>query len=60
MSLRGGFLLFPTKQFPVLKDVSVEKGIASPPKYKGGGSQRHQFIECTVEKIKKNKTSRPL
>ncbi|MDP1546655.1 MAG: hypothetical protein Q8L87_11585, partial [Anaerolineales bacterium] len=28
MSLRGGFLLFPTKQSPVLKDVSVVKGIA--------------------------------
>jgi hypothetical protein len=32
MSLRGGFLLFPTKQSPVFRDVSIQKEIASPPK----------------------------
>src|SRR3990172_7923329 len=52
MSLRGGFLFFPTKQSLVLRDISVQKEIATPPKGKSGGSQRHQFIKCTVENIK--------
>jgi hypothetical protein len=34
MSLRGGVLLFPTKQSPVFRGVSAEKEIASPPKTK--------------------------
>jgi hypothetical protein len=51
MSLRGGFLLFPTKQSPVLMDILVQKEIASPPNYKSGGSQRHQYIRCTVEEF---------
>jgi hypothetical protein len=58
MSLRGGFLFFPTKQSPVLRDISTQKKIAAPPhlpwravpgKSKSGGSQRHQFMKCTVE-----------
>jgi hypothetical protein len=49
MSLRGGVLLFLTKQSPVLSEVSVENEIASPPKTKIGGSQRHSLARCTVE-----------
>jgi len=39
-----------TKQSPVFTYVSFQKEVASPPKYKSGGSQRHQFIKCTVER----------
>ena len=46
MSLRGGFLFFPTKQSPALW-----REVAAPPKNKGGGSQRHKFTRCTVEKF---------
>jgi len=57
MSLRGGVLLFPTKQSPVLRDNSVENKVATPPrrpafgagKTKSGGSQRHKLAGCTVE-----------
>ncbi len=49
MSLRGGALLFPTKQSPVSRGISIPKEVASPPKNKIGGSQRHQFIKCSVE-----------
>gem|GEM_PF-3883729 len=45
-------MLFPTKQSPVLRDVSVEKEIASPPKTKSGGSQRHNLARCTVANFK--------
>jgi hypothetical protein len=50
MSLRGGLLLFPTKQSPALLGISGQKEVAAPPKNKGGGSQRHKFTRCTVEK----------
>jgi hypothetical protein len=32
-----------------LQDISTQKEIAAPPKTKSGGSQRHQFMKCTVE-----------
>jgi len=51
MSLRGGVLLFPTKQSPVLRDVLVENEIASPPKTKSGGSQRHDLARCMVANL---------
>jgi|GEM_PF-6106252 len=52
MSLRGGVLLFPTKQSLVLRDVSVENEIASPLKNKISGSQRHCLARYTVENEK--------
>lgn len=33
------------------RNISLQKEIASLLKYKSGGSQRHQFIKCTVEKV---------
>jgi hypothetical protein len=29
--------------------IATQKEIATPPKTKSGGSQRHQFMKCTVE-----------